>query len=87
TRVDRCFRQPTEIVDTYSQFDLVIATRMHAAILALLAGTPVIGIAYEFKLEELFSQLGMAHISLPIGSIDPNLANETVLYGVRNLER
>lgn len=86
TSIDRRFRQPTEVVDAYARFDLVIATRMHSAILSLIAGTPVIGIAYEFKLEELFAQLGMARLSLPIQSIDPDTAKETLVYAINNLE-
>ena len=57
--VDTNFRQPLEIVSAYGRFDLVIATRMHSAILSMVAGTPVLGVAYEFKLEELFDQLSM----------------------------
>jgi len=57
--VDSHFRQPEAIRDIYAGFDLVIATRMHAAILALCAGTPTLGIAYEFKTLELFNNLNM----------------------------
>lgn len=69
-KVDRKFRQPVDIVDAYQQFDLVIATRMHAAILGLAAGTPVLGIAYEFKLEELFHQLGMDDVRLSVSGMN-----------------
>ena len=68
-KVDSCFRQPLEIVEAYESFDLVIATRMHSAILSLVAGTPVLGVAYEFKLEELFDQLAMDKALLSIGSM------------------
>lgn len=68
--VDRQFRQPLEIIETYQHFHLVIATRMHAAILGLVAGTPVLGIAYEFKLEELFHQLGMDDARLSTASMN-----------------
>ncbi len=60
--VDRQFRQPMEVVSVYQAFDAVIATRMHAAILALCAGTPTLGIAYEFKMEELFKNIGMPEL-------------------------
>tara|TARA_R110000851_G_scaffold302714_2_gene460041 strand:+ start:18797 stop:20074 length:1278 start_codon:yes stop_codon:yes gene_type:complete len=86
TRIDRRFRQPTEVVDAYAGFNLVIATRMHSAILSLLAGTPVIGIAYEFKLEELFVQLGMSRLSLSIQSLNPVTAKETLGYAIDNIE-
>src|SRR5690606_39190214 len=54
--IDANFRQPQQVAIAYADFDLVIATRMHAAILAMTAGTPVIGLAYEFKMDELFKQ-------------------------------
>lgn len=85
-RVDRQFRQPTEVIAAYSRFDLVIATRMHSAILSLVAGTPVIGIAYEFKLEELFEQLDMVDLSLPIKSISSGMAKKALVHAIENLE-
>lgn len=57
--VDRRFRRPEEMVECLGTFDIFVATRMHAAILALCAGTPVVPIAYEFKTVELFRRLGM----------------------------
>jgi len=58
-KIDSRNRQPHEFIEDISKFDLVIATRMHAAILALVAGVVTIGIAYEFKLAELFEGLEM----------------------------
>lgn len=58
--VDRQFRQPRALVAKLGEFDVVLATRMHAAILALCAGVPVVPIAYEFKTVELFRRLGLA---------------------------
>ncbi|ARM84049.1 polysaccharide pyruvyl transferase family protein [Marinobacter salarius] len=79
--VDRKFRQPLEIVESYKGFSLVVATRMHAAILSIVAGTPVLGIAYEFKLEELFHQLGMNEARLSVNEMTPEVS-EACLSGV-----
>lgn len=57
-RVDRSFRTPTQLIDQLPGFDVAIATRMHFAILALAAGTPVVAIAYEFKSRELLRGMG-----------------------------
>jgi colanic acid/amylovoran biosynthesis protein len=57
-KVDGAFRLPRTLIEDLSQFDAVIATRMHMAILALCAGVPVLPIAYEFKTRELFRGLG-----------------------------
>ncbi|WP_320823133.1 polysaccharide pyruvyl transferase family protein [Reinekea sp.] len=62
--VDIDFHQPGELISLYSEFDLVLATRMHAAILSLCAGTLTIGLAYEFKIDELFSSLGLPDYSI-----------------------
>ncbi|HEU5209746.1 MAG TPA: polysaccharide pyruvyl transferase family protein [Longimicrobiales bacterium] len=69
--VDHAFRSPVALRDAYREFDLVIATRMHAAILALCAGTPVVPIAYEFKTMELFRSLGMAELVDDIDHLSP----------------
>lgn len=66
--IDRKFRQPWEIVKKYQSFDAVIATRMHAAILSLCAGTPTLGFAYEFKMEELFKTIKMDELVINIDS-------------------
>lgn len=56
--VNSDFHQPMMLANVLRDFDLVIATRMHMAILALGVGTPVLPIAYEFKMHELFERLG-----------------------------
>lgn len=61
-RVDSDFRAPAEFIEYIAEFDLVVATRMHAAILSLCAGVPVLPIEYEFKTRELFRRLGQEHI-------------------------
>lgn len=56
--VNTDFHQPAVLANMLRDYDLVIATRMHMAILALGVGTPVLPIAYEFKMHELFEKLG-----------------------------
>jgi colanic acid/amylovoran biosynthesis protein len=55
--VDSDFHNPEKLIEILGKFDLVIATRMHMAILSLCAGVPCFPIAYEFKTRELFKQL------------------------------
>lgn len=69
--VDRRHRTPQALIDTLKPFDLVIATRMHMAILALDAGRPVLPIAYEFKTAELFDRLGFGDWVADIETITP----------------
>lgn len=58
--VDQGQHRHEELSKALGRADLVIATRMHMAILGLCAGVPVLPIAYEFKTEELFSSLGFS---------------------------
>jgi len=69
--VDTEARGPEELIDLYGSFDLVVATRMHAAILALCAGTPVLPIAYEFKTRELFERMRLGEWVTDIEEISP----------------
>lgn len=69
-RVDDRFHTPEALRDRYAGYDVVIATRMHAAILALCAGTPVMPLAYEFKTAELFGRLGFAGMVPSIEGVD-----------------
>ncbi len=48
-----------DLIDFYRRAYINIGTRMHSTILAALAGTPSLAIAYEFKSQELFSMLGI----------------------------
>lgn len=64
--VDTDFHDTDALLDVFGGFDLLVATRLHAAILALDAGTPVLPIAYEFKTQEVMAQLGMDDVVVTI---------------------
>jgi colanic acid/amylovoran biosynthesis protein len=89
-RVDRDFHTPGELTDLLRGFDVAIATRMHMAILALRAGVPVLGIAYEFKTRELFEELGLGEFVQDIEHVDAAslpLAIDTFLSAAPTLRR
>ncbi|MBX9244519.1 polysaccharide pyruvyl transferase family protein [Actinotalea ferrariae] len=65
-RVDGGYYDTDGLLDAFGRFDLLVATRLHAAILALDAGTPVLPIAYEFKTQEVMAQLGMGDVVVTI---------------------
>jgi len=69
-RVDHSFHPLYELLETLASFDMVIATRMHMAILSLIAGTPVLPIAYEFKTKELFKRLDFAEWTQDIETLE-----------------
>ncbi|WP_083879512.1 polysaccharide pyruvyl transferase family protein [Geminocystis herdmanii] len=70
--VNSNFNHPYKLLEILSSYDLVIGTRMHMCILSLVARTPVIPIAYEFKTKELFIRLGMEDWITDIETIDAN---------------
>jgi colanic acid/amylovoran biosynthesis protein len=67
--VDDSFHSPEELISVLGDLDVVVATRMHVAILSLVAGTPVFPIAYEFKTSELFERLGVGEWVQDIGQL------------------
>jgi len=71
-RCDRAFHTPAQLLAELQKHDLVVATRLHVAILSLCAGTPVLPIAYEFKTRELFERFGLDHATLDIEAVSPS---------------
>jgi len=69
-RVDGEFHEPGSLRERLGEFDFVVATRMHAAILAMTAGVAVFPIAYEFKTQELFEQMGLGKWMEDINSLE-----------------
>jgi colanic acid/amylovoran biosynthesis protein len=69
--VDAAYYRPEALLTLLSGFDLVVATRMHVAILALSAGVPVLPIAYEFKTQALFERLGLGDWVQDIEQVTP----------------
>lgn len=69
--VDSAWRRPDELLQVLARVDVVVATRMHFAILALLAGCQVVAVAYEFKTRELFTELGLSDFVRPIEEVTP----------------
>lgn len=76
--VDAGFHHPAELAGMLKHYDLVIATRMHMAIMALGVGTPVLPIAYEFKMQELFERLGQARWVQDMETLSPDTLSSAV---------
>jgi colanic acid/amylovoran biosynthesis protein len=62
---------PSEMIDIFSQADLVLATRFHSAIFGLALGIPVISIAYQAKSLSTLKWLGLDDWSLAMNEISP----------------
>jgi colanic acid/amylovoran biosynthesis protein len=74
--VDRSFHRPEQLMEAYAGFDLLVSTRLHAAILALCTGTPVFPIEYEFKTSEVFARLGLRDWVQDIRTVRPETLPE-----------
>jgi len=77
-RVDRSFHTPCELVEILTSFDIVITTRMHMAILSLIAGTPVLPISYEFKTKQLFKRLELDQWTQDIETLDGETSQRSI---------
>jgi colanic acid/amylovoran biosynthesis protein len=66
------------LLERLPAFDLVLATRMHMAILSLMAGTPAIPLALEFKTNELYANLGLADWVLNVEQFDSASARRKI---------
>jgi len=65
--VEAEFAAPEARIARLAHLDLYVSTRLHGAIMALLAGTPVLPIEYERKTKDVFHGLGRADW---VGSVD-----------------
>lgn len=66
---------PTDLIELYGQMDFFIATRLHSAIFALLAGRPLLAIGYEPKTNGVLGDLNLGGWVLDLRSINQsNLA-------------
>lgn len=61
---------PQALSALYGEFAFMIGTRMHACILAMLAGTPAVAIAYGHKTTGTMAMLGLADAAVPIDQVD-----------------
>jgi hypothetical protein len=57
-----------ELIATLGSLDLLVSMRLHACLLAHRLGCPVVGIAYDPKVANHFSELGRSHacVTLPL---------------------
>lgn len=56
---------PDAFMDVAGECDFFIGMRLHACLMAMLAGTPALGLAYEDKTPQIFEQLGLGCWQLP----------------------
>ncbi|NNH21890.1 hypothetical protein HLB09_02070 [Pseudokineococcus marinus] len=69
TTVDRTRHDHSGLAAVFGEHDVAVTTRMHAGIIALGAGTPVLPIAYEFKTREVMGQVGLGDHVEDVGEV------------------
>lgn len=67
--------------------DLVIATRLHSAIIAMNFGAVAIALNYEHKSTGIFQQMGLATLSLDFQALKDGQVIKTSLEVLKNLEK
>ncbi len=80
------FREPdtsslTGFMELLSQATLLVGTRLHSCILALLAGTPAISIGYQYKSQGTLDMLGLGRFNMNI----TDLSSEWLLTSVEEI--
>jgi colanic acid/amylovoran biosynthesis protein len=66
--VNREHQHPEQMIRLLSGCDVMFSMRLHGCLLAMLGGTPAMGLAYESKTPEIFRQLGLKKYQLPFTS-------------------
>lgn len=70
---------PQELSHFYGMMDLHVGTRMHSNILAMLSGTPVVAIQYEFKTRGLMELFALEDYIVNIN----NITADSLIYLVK----
>ncbi|MGH8924742.1 MAG: polysaccharide pyruvyl transferase family protein, partial [Acidimicrobiia bacterium] len=73
---------PKEKLALFSQFDGVIAMRLHAAMFGLKAGKPTVAISYDRKVESMMGDLGLSDFALPL----EGLTAESIVIALETAE-
>ena len=66
------------ILDVYGGYDAIVATRLHAALMALVVGTPAFVVNYEWKSRGIFHALRLDNAQADIDSF----ASEDIVAAV-----
>ncbi len=61
---------PVEIFRIISQLDLILSTRFHSALFALISGVPAIAIAYQPKSRGIMKMMNLEHFCVDMAELD-----------------
>ena len=75
---DRGELTPRSYFNLCRSMDVVVAMRLHAGILAVSAGVPVVMLSYEEKVNQVFGNLGLGPLVLDLSSIESSKLAEKI---------
>lgn len=71
--------RPEDLIATYAQLDLFLASRMHSAIFAMVGHVPTVALAYQPKTLGTFKLLGLPERSFDITDFDPDRVSNVLV--------
>jgi polysaccharide pyruvyl transferase WcaK-like protein len=71
-------REVEQYVAALEEVDLLIGTRLHANIIALLAGVPSLGISYRPKVAQFFAMNGLSEYCVELDDVTPELLEQKI---------
>ena len=69
--VDEPIASVKQLWTQLARTDVVVATRFHNVLLALMLGKPVLALSYHEKVDSLMAAMGMAQYCHPVRALDP----------------
>jgi colanic acid/amylovoran biosynthesis protein len=78
---------PQQVMAALADADLVLASRLHSAILAMAAGRPAIVLGYQPKSEGTMALLGLERLCLPMDGLDLSRLAQLIEEVLDNPER
>jgi polysaccharide pyruvyl transferase WcaK-like protein len=79
----RCINPQTDtdtMLTSLTSMDVAIGMRLHFNILAFLAGTPSLGLAYDPKVQALFQDFSLSEFSMPTHALDLDTMKSRILH-------
>ena len=71
--IDEPISSVEEVIEQLRGTDIVVATRFHSIVLALMLGKPVLAISYHKKIDSLMAALELVEYSQSVDQLDPSL--------------
>lgn len=75
-----------QALNLFSSANVTFGMRLHALLLSASMGTPIVGLAYEEKVQELFEMLKIKNSVFPLFDFDEKVVASQILYSIQENE-